>query len=99
MTDKEYLERNEAIFARYTKDRFKLAMDYVKANTPYHKGDIIKDDCGAIIQIEKIRINTLCNDDLPSWVYIGPTLTKALTLRKHGYNRTIPIERVIAKLN
>lgn len=100
MTKQEYWTRFNAIQKQFEDNKRELARTCAYSNNPYKVGDIIKDDKGSIIQIERIMYSYGYGDDIPFCVYEGKSLKKDLTPRKvKPLREKLFQSRVIAKLN
>lgn len=100
MDKNEYNQRLFEIKKRFEEDKKQLAIECAASNNPYSVGDILKDDSGVIILVERILFSYGYGEELPYCVYEGKTLKKDLTPRKvKPFKETVAQMRVVAKLN
>ena len=75
------------IETEYLQAKKKLYIDYATSQRKYKIGDIIKNDIGTTIQVEKF--GTSVTFGLPKPTYIGRELRKDLAPKKNGDIGTI----------
>lgn len=73
MTLEEYHQKIKDLEKEYDVKKRLIAREYAFSNSPYKKGDVIKDH-NSKIRIEEIKF--YFSTDRPSCVYIGPSLKK-----------------------
>lgn len=100
MTNEEYDKRKAEMATRHRKEDTALAIQFAKENNPYKVGDILMDDSGKIIRVERITYSQGYYGNYPYCNYEGPALKKDLTPRKVSPTRgTICQPRVKEKLS
>lgn len=87
MSEPEYKHKLSVIETEYLQAKKQLYIDYATAHRKFKVGDIIKDNTGTIIEIQ--RFGTCVFTSLPKPTYIGLQLTKKLTPKKNGDFGTI----------
>ena len=100
MTQDEYYKRLKKLRTNFEKAQFDLITEFALSNNLYNIGDILIDDTGIIIRVEKISVSYPIGNDLPCCQYQGRRLTKDLLPRKQRpYTSVIWQFRVERKLN
>jgi hypothetical protein len=82
MTELEYKHKMQVIETKYLQSKKQLYIDYAAAQRKFKIGDVIKNDNGVIIQIQKF--GTSVTFSLPQPTYIGKELRKDLQPKKNG---------------
>lgn len=99
MTNEEYDKRKAEMATRHRKENDALAIQFAKENNPYKVGDILMDDIGQIIRVERITYTQGYYGKYPYCNYEGPALKKDFTPRKVSpTRRTIAQPRVKKRL-
>ncbi len=99
MTKQEYNERLAVLKKQFEKDKNNLAIEFAKSNNTYKVGDILSNDRGVIIRVEKISYRYGV-DGTPYCSFFGTALKKDLTPRKvKPLTDTIYQSNEIIKLN
>lgn len=99
MTKQEYDERLAVLKKEYDRAKDNIAIEYAKSNNPYIVGDILSNDRGVIIRVDKIAYRYGI-DGMPYCSYSGIALKKDLTPRKtKPFTDTIYQSDKIIKLN
>jgi len=87
MTKEDYKAKLDAAEAEYMKTRNNILLEYAAGIREFGIGDIIKEEDGSIIRIE--RFGTIKYGEYPTPTYTGPMLKKDLTPRKDASTDTI----------
>lgn len=90
-----YKNKIKDLKKKLTDDMRSLAIQFASENNPYKIGDVILDDSGVLIKIEKII--TYLDYSFPCCVYEGIKLKKDLTPMKSKEKASIYQERVKLK--
>jgi len=87
MTELKYKELLQEIENNYTASKRQLYIDYATSQRKFKVGDVIKNDNGVIIEVQKF--GTSVSFSLPKPTYIGKALRKDLVPKKNGDIETI----------
>lgn len=101
MTKEEYIEKRDALKAKYDKDWSDLAREYAVSNRVADIGDIVEDRSVRVL-VQELRFHRgWGNSELPECVYFGIEVRKADNLpKKNGAKGAVyqkSIVRVIKK--
>ena len=77
----------QVIETEYLKAKKQLYIDYANSQRKYNVGDIIKNDNGTTIEVQKYGVSV--SFSLPQPTYIGRELRKDLVPKKNGDIGTI----------
>lgn len=99
MTESEFRIRLKGLEAEFNNNRKTLLRDFAFSNNPYVIGDIIEDEYGIIIKIDKILYREVLGELIPSECsYVGTKLKKDLTPYKKDIAEKIYQSKIINKL-
>jgi len=87
MTEADYKHKMQVIETEYLQAKKQLYLDYAISQRKYNVGDIIKNDNGTIIEVQKYGVSVFFS--LPKPTYIGKELRKDLVPKKNGGIGTI----------
>lgn len=87
MTEADYKHKMSGIETEYLQAKKQLYIDYAASQRKYKIGDIIKNNNGTIIEVQKF--GTSISFSLPKPTYIGRELRKDLVPKKNGDIKTI----------
>lgn len=93
MTTEEYKKNLLQLEEEFTQKKKELAKDYAFSNNPHKLGDIITDNGGNKLKIEKIKWSYGYGN--PACVYYGIELKKDLTPSKRQINTSIHQSSII----
>ena len=82
MTEAEYKHKLQVIETEYLQSKKQLYIDYAASQRIFKIGDVIKNDFGTIIEVQKF--GTSVTFGLPKPTYIGSELRKDLVPKKNG---------------
>ena len=87
MTELDYKHKMQVIETEYLQAKKQLYIDYANSQRKYNVGDIIKNDNGTTIEVQKYGVSV--SFSLPTPTYIGRELRKDLVPKKNGDIGTI----------
>ena len=87
MTELKYKELLQEIENNYTASKRQLYIEYAASQRKFKIGDIIKNDNGTILEVQ--RFGSSVSYSLPKPTYIGKALRKDLVPKKNGDIETI----------
>jgi hypothetical protein len=86
MTESDFKHKMQVIETEYLQAKRKLNIDYAASQRKFKIGDVIKDNVGTIIEVQRFGTNI---SFFPMPTYIGLELRKDLKLKKSGEVATI----------
>ena len=87
MNELEYKDKLQVIETEYLQAKKELYIEYAKSQRKFKIGDIIKNNVGTIIKIQKFGTSISFSNPKPT--YIGIELRKDLEPKKNGNIETI----------